>query len=144
MSLEKEISYHPYPRHIAIIMDGNGRWAKKLGRLRDYGHKSGTKAVRLTVETCAKLGIQYLTLYAFSTENWNRPKYEVKTLMQLLISSLKNEVNTLLDNNVRLTTIGNISLLPKKVYDELKHVIEITKSNTGLNLNLALSYGSRD
>ncbi|MEK9620440.1 MAG: isoprenyl transferase, partial [Flavobacteriales bacterium] len=144
MSLEKEISYHPYPRHIAIIMDGNGRWAKKLGRLRDYGHKSGTKAVRLTVETCAKLGIQYLTLYAFSTENWNRPKYEVKTLMQLLISSLKKEVNTLLDNNVRLTTIGNISLLPKKVYDELKHVIEITKSNTGLNLNLALSYGSRD
>jgi len=144
MSLEKEISNQPYPKHIAIIMDGNGRWAKKLGRLRDYGHRNGTKAVRSTVETCSKLKIQHLTLYAFSTENWNRPKFEVKTLMQLLISSLKKEVNTLLDNNVRLTTIGNVSLLPKKVFDELNHVIEITKLNTGLNLNLALSYGSRD
>jgi undecaprenyl diphosphate synthase len=144
MSLDKEQIMGPYPKHIAIIMDGNGRWAKKLGRLRIFGHKNGTKAVRTTVETCAKIGIKYLTLYAFSTENWNRPKYEVKTLMQLLISSLKDEIDTLINNNIRLKSIGNISSLPKKVYEELSHVIKLTESNSGMVLNIALSYGSRD
>ena len=144
MSLDKEQITDPYPKHIAIIMDGNGRWAKKLGKLRIFGHKNGTKAVRTTVETCAKIGIKYLTLYAFSTENWNRPKYEVKTLMQLLISSLKDEIDTLINNNIRLKSIGNISSLPKKVHEELSHVIEVTESNSGMVLNLALSYGSRD
>ena len=144
MSLEKKEITEPYPKHIAIIMDGNGRWAKKLGKLRVFGHKNGTKAVRSTVKTCAKIGIKYLTLYAFSTENWNRPKYEVKTLMQLLISSLKDEIDTLLNNNIRLKSIGDISSLPKKVHKELCHVIKVTKSNSGMVLNLALSYGSRD
>ena len=144
MSIEKNQITEPYPKHIAIIMDGNGRWAKKRGKLRVFGHKNGTKAVRSTVKTCAKIGIKYLTLYAFSTENWNRPKYEVKTLMQLLISSLKDEIDTLINNNIRLISIGDISSLPKKVYEELSHVIKVTESNSGMVLNLALSYGSRD
>ena len=125
-------------------MDGNGRWAKSKGRIRAFGHENGTKAVRTTVESCAKLGIEHLTLYAFSTENWKRPKLEVKTLMQLLISSLKKEMNTLQKNNIRLNAIGDIKTLPKKVFDELTHVIEATKLNSKMTLNLALSYGSRD
>ena len=144
MSTNEQFPQESYPHHIAIIMDGNGRWAKKHGKFRDFGHKSGIKSVSSTIETCAKLGIQFLTLYAFSTENWNRPKYEVKTLMQLLISSLKNEIDALQKNNIRLLTIGNTSSLPKKVYEELNHVIKITESNTGMVLNIALSYGSRD
>lgn len=125
-------------------MDGNGRWAKQKGMLRAIGHENGTKAVRTTVESCAKLGLQNLTLYAFSTENWNRPKLEVDTLMKLLVSSLKKEINTLLDNNIKLSAIGNLSLLPKKVYKELHEVIELTSKNTHMNLTLALSYGSRE
>ena len=125
-------------------MDGNGRWAKQKGMLRAIGHENGTKAVRTTVESCAKLGIENLTLYAFSTENWNRPKLEVDTLMKLLVSSLKKEINTLLDNNIKLNAIGNLSLLPKKVYKELHEVIELTSKNTHMNLTLALSYGSRE
>ena len=144
MNLEIDILNHPLPKHIAIIMDGNGRWAKSRGRIRAFGHENGTKAVRTTVESCAKLGIEHLTLYAFSTENWKRPKLEVKTLMQLLISSLKKEMNTLQKNNIRLNAIGNIETLPKKVFDELSHVIEATKMNSRMTLNLALSYGSRD
>jgi len=132
------------PKHLAIIMDGNGRWAKQKGMLRAIGHENGTKAVRTTVESCAKLGIENLTLYAFSTENWNRPKLEVDTLMKLLVSSLKKEINTLLDNNIKLNAIGNLSLLPKKVYKELHEVIELTSKNTHMNLTLALSYGSRE
>ncbi|WP_304146007.1 isoprenyl transferase [Mesoflavibacter zeaxanthinifaciens] len=125
-------------------MDGNGRWAKQKGMLRAIGHENGTKAVRTTVESCAKLGVENLTLYAFSTENWNRPKLEVDTLMKLLVSSLKKEINTLLDNNIKLNAIGNLSLLPKKVSKELQEVINLTSRNTHMNLTLALSYGSRE
>ena len=138
------IHNHPLPKHIAIIMDGNGRWAKSKGKIRAFGHENGTKAVRTTVESCAQLGVEHLTLYAFSTENWKRPKLEVKTLMQLLISSLKKEMSTLQKNNIRLNAIGDIKTLPQKVHNELIHVIEVTKSNSRMTLNLALSYGSRD
>ena len=144
MNPDIDIQNHLLPKHIAIIMDGNGRWAKSRGKIRAFGHENGTKAVRTTVENCAKLGIEHLTLYAFSTENWKRPKLEVKTLMRLLISSLKKEMNTLQKNNIRLNAIGNIKTLPKKVHDELMYVIEATKSNSRMTLNLALSYGSRD
>ncbi len=144
MSLLPSISFDNLPKHLAIIMDGNGRWAKQKGLLRAMGHESGTKSVRQTVEACAKLGIENLTLYAFSTENWNRPKLEVNTLMQLLVHSLKNELKTLQDNNVRLQTIGNTNKLPKNIQKELNEVIEKTKNNTRTNLTLALSYGSRE
>jgi undecaprenyl diphosphate synthase len=125
-------------------MDGNGRWAKEKGRLRIFGHKNGTRSVKATVECCAELGIKHLTLYAFSTENWNRPKLEVKTLMQLLISSLKKEMNTMQKNSIRLNAIGNLEHLPTRVREELLHVIDETKNNTLMTLTLALSYGSRD
>ena len=125
-------------------MDGNGRWAKNKGLLRAVGHENGTKSVRETVETCAKLGVDHLTLYAFSTENWNRPKLEVDTLMKLLVSSLKKEINTLQDNNIQLNAIGNLNALPKKVHKELLDVIGKTAQNTRMKLTLALSYGSRE
>jgi undecaprenyl diphosphate synthase len=144
MNLKDKINTDNLPKHLAIIMDGNGRWAKQKGFLRAFGHENGTKSVRLTVETCAKLGIENLTLYAFSTENWNRPKLEVDTLMKLLISSLKNELQTLVDNNIKLNTIGNLDLLPKSAQKELLDVIEKTKNNTRMVLTLALSYGSRE
>lgn len=144
MNLEERIKNQPLPRHIAIIMDGNGRWAKGRGKLRVFGHENGTKAVRTAVETCVKLGIEHLTLYAFSTENWNRPKLEVKTLMRLLISSLKKEIDTLQKNNIRLQALGDISSMPPKVFQELTQVMEATKSNSTMTLNLALNYGSRD
>ena len=143
MSIDK-INKDYLPKHLAIIMDGNGRWAKQKGMLRAIGHENGTKAVRTTVESCAKLGVENLTLYAFSTENWNRPKLEVDTLMKLLVSSLKKEINTLLDNNIKLNAIGNLSLLPKKVSKELQEVINLTSKNRHMNLTLALSYGSRE
>ena len=144
MSLETTIDKDNLPKHLAIIMDGNGRWAKRKGMLRVFGHENGTKSVKTTVETCAKLGIQNLTLYAFSTENWNRPKLEVDTLMKLLISSLKKELDTLQKNNIRLNCIGNLEHLPEKVKKELLSVIEKTKNNTRMTLSLALSYGSRE
>jgi len=144
MSLLEQLNKENLPHHLAIIMDGNGRWAKQQGFLRAFGHENGTKSVRLTVETCAKLGIKNLTLYAFSTENWNRPKLEVDTLMKLLISSLKNELKTLTENNIRLLSIGNLDLLPKSAKKELEDVIEKTKNNTHMTLTLALSYGSRE
>lgn len=144
MNLKDKINTDNLPKHLAIIMDGNGRWAKQKGFLRAFGHENGTKSVRLTVETCAKLGIENLTLYAFSTENWNRPKLEVDTLMKLLISSLKNELQTLVDNNIKLNTIGNLDLLPNSAQKELLDVIEKTKNNTRMILTLALSYGSRE
>ena len=134
----------PLPRHLAIIMDGNGRWAKQRGKLRIFGHENGVKAVRETVENSAKLGIEFLTLYAFSTENWKRPKLEVDTLMNLLVSSLKKELKTLHKNNIRLNAIGNIDSLPSKAYAELQEVIEKTSKNTGMVLTLALSYGARE
>jgi undecaprenyl diphosphate synthase len=144
MSLIDTINKDNLPKHLAIIMDGNGRWAKQKGFLRAFGHENGTKSVRLTVEACAKLGIANLTLYAFSTENWNRPKLEVDTLMKLLISSLKKELKTLQDNNISLNTIGNIELLPQSAQKELLDVIEKTKGNSRMVLTLALSYGSRE
>ena len=144
MSLLEKINKDNLPKHLAIIMDGNGRWAKQKGLLRAFGHENGTKSVRLTVEACAKLGIENLTLYAFSTENWNRPKLEVDTLMKLLINSLKNELKTLADNNIRLCSIGNLSRLPKSAQKELSEVIETTKNNTRMTLTLALNYGSRE
>ena len=144
MDLKTSIKLKALPKHIAIIMDGNGRWAKKLGKLRIFGHENGSKAVGKTVKTCAELGIEHLTLYAFSTENWKRPKIEVKTLMQLLISSLKKEIESLQKNNIRLNAFGNINAMPDKVCKELLHVMQATKTNNGMTLNLALSYGSRD
>ena len=144
MSQLKDIIKDKLPRHLAIIMDGNGRWAKQRGLLRAIGHEGGTKSVKVTVETCAKLGIENLTLYAFSTENWNRPKLEVDTLMKLLVSSLKKEIKTLQANNIRLNAIGNLTNLPKKVQKELAEVIEQTANNTRMTLTLALSYGSRE
>ncbi|KIC01950.1 UDP pyrophosphate synthase [Flavobacterium sp. JRM] len=132
------------PRHLAIIMDGNGRWAKQQGFLRAFGHENGTKSVKETIESCAKLGIEYLTLYAFSTENWNRPKLEIETLMKILINSLKKELGTLQKNNIKLNAIGNLEKLPQSAQKELLDVIDKTKNNTRLTLTLALSYGSRE
>ncbi|MEZ4858846.1 MAG: isoprenyl transferase [Flavobacteriaceae bacterium] len=144
MDLITQIDKKKLPNHLAVIMDGNGRWAKKQGLFRTLGHENGTKAVREIVEACAALPIPYLTLYAFSTENWNRPKIEVDTLMRLLVSSLKNEIKTLTDNKIRLNAIGNLEALPKKAHKELLDVIEKTKNNTQMTLTLALSYGARE
>jgi undecaprenyl diphosphate synthase len=144
MNLLDKINKDTLPKHLAIIMDGNGRWAKQKGFLRVFGHENGIKSIRSTVENCAKLGIENLTLYAFSTENWNRPKLEVDTLMKLLISSLKTELDTLQKNNIRLNCIGNIDLLPSKAKEELLGVIEKTKDNNRMTLTIALSYGSRE
>ena len=144
MNRIEEIDYQKLPRHIAIIMDGNGRWAKQKGKLRVFGHEHGVRTVRKTVESCVKIGLEYLTLYTFSTENWKRPKLEVDTLMRLLVSSLKKELKTFDENNVRLNTIGDIKSLPQKAYDELLEVMEKTKHNTGMTLTLALSYGGRE
>lgn len=132
------------PKHVAVIMDGNGRWAKQKGMSRVFGHRNGVKAVRQTVEIAAELGIKVLTLYAFSTENWRRPKREVDTLMGLLVNSLRDELETLLKNNIKLQTIGQLENLPKKTQKVLAEVIELTKNNTAMILNLALSYGSRE
>ena len=144
MSLKEKVNKEKLPNHVAIIMDGNGRWAKQQGLMRVIGHENGTKAVRQTVEASAELGIKNLTLYAFSTENWNRPKLEVQTLMKLLVKSLKKEIKTLQDNNIKLSAIGCLHDLPKKAHKELLDVIEKTKNNTNMTLTLALSYGSRE
>ncbi len=144
MDLLDTINKDNLPKHLAIIMDGNGRWAKKQGLLRAFGHESGTKSVKEIIKACAKLGIECLTLYAFSTENWNRPKIEVDTLMKILINSLKNELTTLQNNNIKLNTIGNLEKLPQSAQKELLDVIEKTKNNTRMTLTLALSYGSRE
>ncbi len=144
MNLLENIDTTRLPKHLAIIMDGNGRWAKQQGFLRAFGHESGTKSVKVIIEATAKLGIECLTLYAFSTENWNRPKLEVETLMKVLINSLKKELNTLQKNNIKLNAIGNLEKLPKTAQKELLDVIEKTKNNTQMTLTLALSYGSRE
>ncbi|RKR09460.1 undecaprenyl diphosphate synthase [Flavobacterium sp. 90] len=144
MNLLDSIDQTNLPKHLAIIMDGNGRWAKQQGFLRAFGHENGTKSVKKTITTCAKLGIEYLTLYAFSTENWNRPKLEVEALMKILINSLKKELVTLQENNIKLNAIGNLEKLPKSAQKELLDVIDKTKNNTRLTLTLALSYGSRE
>lgn len=132
------------PNHLAIIMDGNGRWAKQQGKPRAFGHEAGFKAVREIVEACAKRQIPFLTLYAFSTENWLRPKKEVDILMRILLSALKSELATMLKHNIRLQTVGGISTLPAIILDELDRVVEQTASNTGMVLTLALSYGGRE
>ncbi|MFQ5800021.1 MAG: isoprenyl transferase [Bacteroidota bacterium] len=131
------------PKHIAIIMDGNGRWAKERGMPRLAGHHAGVNSVRDVVEACGQLGVRYLTLYAFSTENWKRPKEEVSLLMRLLLKAIRDETDRLHQNNVRLTAIGEISALPQEVQDELLDANSKTKDNTGLNLILALSYSGR-
>jgi len=138
-----EIDTDKLPQHVAITMDGNGRWAKSKGKFRVFGHQSGVKAVRDTIEGAAEIGLKYITLYAFSTENWNRPKREVNALMSLLVSTINKETKTLLDNNIRLEAIGNIEELPKKCQSELKEAIEKTKHGSGTTLILALSYSSR-
>jgi len=143
-NLKNEIAKNAIPNHIAIIMDGNGRWAKLKGQPRVFGHKNGVTSVREVIEGCAEIGVNYLTLYAFSTENWNRPKLEVKTLMALLVSSLKKELKTLQKNNIKLNTIGNLEHLPEKAQKELIEVIDKTKNNSTLALTLALSYGARE
>jgi len=144
MSFLEQIDKNKVPKHIAIIMDGNGRWAKKRGLLRVFGHEKGAKAVRETIEAAGESGVTHLTLYAFSTENWNRPKAEVDKLMNLLVSSLKKEFKTLNENNIKLCAIGNLEELPAKANKELTEVIEKTKDNDKLVLTLALSYGSRN
>ena len=141
---ENNIDKEKLPKHLAIIMDGNGRWAKKMGKPRTFGHEQGVKTVRETVENCVAIGIGYLTLYTFSTENWNRPKFEVDLLMKLLISSLKKELNTFHKHQIRFNAIGALSALPKKAAQEIREVMEKTKDNKGMILSLALSYGSRE
>lgn len=132
------------PEHIAIIMDGNGRWAKKHGKPRVFGHKNGVKAVREVTEACAEIGVKYLTLYAFSTENWNRPAFEVTALMELLVLTIGKEIKTLQKNNIRLNAIGNLNNLPDRCRKELQNAIAATSTNTRMTLTLALSYGSRE
>lgn len=139
----EEIRYDHLPKHIAVIMDGNGRWAKEQGQDRIYGHNHGVTAVRNTAEACAEVGIEYLTLYAFSSENWNRPDSEVNALMDLLIQTIHAEMDTLQDNNIALSAIGNLNALPDNCYKSLNNAIHETSNNTGLTLNLALSYSGR-
>ncbi|MDA0193462.1 MAG: isoprenyl transferase [Bacteroidetes bacterium] len=141
--MNQQLDLANLPKHIAIIMDGNGRWAKKKGASRIFGHRNAVKAVRETTETCAELGVEYLTLYAFSTENWYRPKPEVEGLMSLLVSTIRQELKTLTENNVKLQSIGDITLLPVDCQIELHSAIEATKNHSGLTLNLALNYSGR-
>jgi undecaprenyl diphosphate synthase len=142
-SLKDKIIRDKLPEHIAIIMDGNGRWAKRRGNDRIFGHRNGVNAVRETIEAAAELGIGYLTLYAFSTENWNRPRTEIDALMSLLVKSLHEETRTLIKNNIRLLIIGEIENLPKQLVRNLKRSIDVTSQNTGIKLILALSYSAR-
>jgi undecaprenyl diphosphate synthase len=143
MSLKDKIDMQRLPSHIAIIMDGNGRWAKEKGEDRLFGHLHGVESVRNIVEGCAELGLQYLTLYAFSTENWDRPQYEVSGLMELLVDTIRKEVPTLNKNNIRLHVIGAMDMLPEAAKKELEEALKETAVNTGLNLIMALSYSSR-
>ncbi len=138
-----EISSENLPQHVAVIMDGNGRWARQRGAERIFGHQNAIKAVRDTTEGCAELGIKILTLYAFSTENWMRPKYEVDAIMKLLVSTIRKETDTLIKNKVKLATIGDIQSLPGTCQQELQESIDITSQNDGLTLVLALSYSGR-
>jgi undecaprenyl diphosphate synthase len=143
MDFKEQIDKTKLPKHVAIIMDGNGRWAKGKGKLRIFGHHNGVLAVRDVVEGAGELGIGYLTLYTFSSENWNRPKYEVTAIMELLISTINKEIKKLMENNVRLNAIGDLDMLPGKCNQELQSAINKTSGNTGLVLTLALSYSSR-
>lgn len=142
-SIKDKIDLERLPQHIAVIMDGNGRWAKNQGKLRIFGHQNGVGAVRAVSEACAELGVKYLTLYAFSTENWNRSQLEVDALMKLLSKTIAEEVKTLNDNNIRLNAIGDLSRLPKYNYDALMKAIKDTKNNDRMTLTLCLSYSGR-
>ena len=142
--LKDEINTNNIPKHVAIIMDGNGRWAKQQGFLRTIGHENGSKSLKNIIKECNSLGIQYLTVYAFSTENWNRPKLEIDTLMKVLIKSLRKELKTMQEGNIKMNAIGNLEKLPKNAQLELFDVIDKTKENTKMTLTLALSYGSRE
>ena len=144
MDLLEQINKERLPKHVAIIMDGNGRWAKKQGFLRAFGHESGTKSVKEIIKASVEIGIENLTLYAFSTENWNRPKLEVDTLMKVPINALKKEVDTLQSHNIKLNAIGKLEMLPKTAQNQLLEVINLTKNNNTMTLTLALSYGSRE
>ncbi len=143
MGIDKRIDQTKLPKHVAVIMDGNGRWAKQRGKLRTFGHNKGVRAVRETVECAAEMGIENLTLYAFSTENWNRPKIEITALMTLLVKTINKETKTLTENNIRLNAIGQLDSLPGTCYKELMEAIEKTKNNTRMTLTLALSYSSK-
>ncbi|MFT4645461.1 MAG: undecaprenyl diphosphate synthase [Planctomycetota bacterium] len=143
MSIKEKIDLTNLPKHIAIIMDGNGRWAKEQGKNRVFGHKKGVDTVRVISEACAELGVKHLTLYAFSTENWNRPKLEVKALMELLVLTLGRETKTLMKNNIRLKTIGDLDKMPSSVKNGLNKLKEATKNNDRMDLILALNYSGR-
>ncbi|WP_353128675.1 isoprenyl transferase [Parapedobacter pyrenivorans] len=143
MDIKETIDKTRLPQHVAIIMDGNGRWAKERGKLRVFGHKNGVAAVRDTVEGAVEIGVKYLTLYAFSTENWNRPKLEVSALMELLINTISKETKTLMDNGVKLRAIGNLGQLPTKANDRLHEAMRKTAENDNCTLTLALSYSAR-
>ncbi|HET9053963.1 MAG TPA: isoprenyl transferase [Cyclobacteriaceae bacterium] len=142
-SFKEHIDFNNLPRHVAVIMDGNGRWAKKKGAMRIFGHRNAVQAVRDVTEGCGEIGIKYLTLYAFSTENWSRPKEEVEGLMELLVNTLKQEIKTLMENQVKLITIGDTSNLPEDCQKNLAWAVNTTKNNSGLTLILALSYSGR-
>jgi undecaprenyl diphosphate synthase len=142
-SFKNRLDKNRIPKHVAIIMDGNGRWAEKHGKARVFGHESGVESVRSVVEGAGEIGVKHLTLYAFSTENWERPKNEVDALMELLVYAIENESKSLMENNVRLTTIGDLSKMPEKVKEKLDGCIRFLKLNTGLNLILALSYSAK-
>ncbi|HLT80891.1 MAG TPA: isoprenyl transferase [Cyclobacteriaceae bacterium] len=142
-SYKELIDRNRLPRHIAVIMDGNGRWAKRKGAMRIFGHKNAVQAVREVTEACGELGVKYLTLYAFSTENWSRPKEEVEGLMELLVSTLKQEIDRLMENQVRLMTVGELADLPEDCQANLQWAIDQTRNNSGLTLNIALSYSGR-
>ncbi|MDF2433497.1 MAG: undecaprenyl diphosphate synthase [Mucilaginibacter sp.] len=143
MGYKDQIDLSKLPQHIAIIMDGNGRWAKEKGKLRIFGHHNGVVSVRDVVEGATLLNLKYLTLYTFSTENWNRPKLEVMAIMELMVSTIHKEIKNFMEKNVRLNAIGNLDMLPEKCFNELNNAIEKTAGNTGLVLTLALSYSSR-
>ena len=144
MSKKLHINLQKVPQHVAVIMDGNGRWAKSKGMTRIFGHKNALTSVRESVEAASEIGVKAITLYAFSTENWNRPKIEVNALMTLLVTSLKKELSGFQKNNIKINAIGNIDNLPGKAQKVLENAISITKKNTGITLTLALSYGSRE
>lgn len=143
MGFKEQIDTTRLPEHIAVIMDGNGRWAKNQGKFRSFGHESGVLSVKDIVEGCVEIGVKFLTIYAFSTENWNRPPEEVTALMELLISTINNEAETLNKNNVRLNAIGDIASLPQQCIDDLKSAMEKTAANTACTLTLALSYSAK-
>src|SRR5690606_35151432 len=143
MKLKEQINLNRLPQHIAVIMDGNGRWAKEKGKLRIFGHNKGVESVRQVVEAAVEIGVPYLTLYAFSTENWNRPKFEVAALMEILVSAINKETKTLMKNGVKLNAIGDLKQLPTPCYKQLLKAMEATANNTKCTLTLALSYSAR-